>query len=234
VGYFSDTYANDLRLPLLDWLSQSTKGQNVADLVLSLANRAQRNLWAKKPWSDLATDVSVVVDSTASYVFPADFGRIIQIWGNLDGTGVPSYWYYEGFNLESGYKLRDLWTKATGHSWKITFNYAQPTSVAMVYQRLLEDFVGTGTEYLFFPANLLLLECQKIKTREKGLGDEWKMANAAFEDEYKDFCNAHQWVNQDSRARINDANGAQVFMENYSCDGSMSGVGSPLPNSYLR
>lgn len=231
-GYFNDTYKDNLRPVLLDYITNTTRGQNVADIALSLVNRAQHNLWAKKPWCDLATDVSVIL-SANSYSFPADFGRIISIWGDLSGTGVPEYWYYEADIYERGYKLRDSFTKAAGHAWTITFHSAQSAAVNMIYQRLLDDFTGEGDEILFFPTNLMLLECQKIALREKGDLKELGATLTAFEEEFKDYCNAHQWVNYDPTPRLNDRNGNRIAVEQYTLDGSGAQPCSGLPNNVL-
>jgi hypothetical protein len=156
------------------------------------------------------------------------------MWADLSGLGVPDFWYYEGCSVEGGYKLRDSFTKSTGHQWTITFNYAQSNAVRMVYQRLLEEFTGEGTEYLFFPANLLLLECQKINLREKGQLKELQAVMIAFEEEFKDYCNAHQWVNADSTARMNDRYGNEIITEAMTLDGA-SGLNTiyPYKNSHL-
>lgn len=231
MGYFTDTYLDHIRPVLLDWLTNSGRGKNVTDLALSLANRAQKNLWAKKAWCDLVTDASISL-SSGSFTFPANFGRIIDIWGNLDGTGVPSYWYYEADSYEKGYKLRDSFTAATGHAWTITFHYPQ-SDTQMRYQRLLSDFTGNGTEYSFFPSNLLILECQKINTRDKGNTKEWQMIKADWEEEFKDFCNCHQWVNYDPTPKMRDRNGSEIITNEYSLDGSDYVKSSSLPNSFI-
>jgi hypothetical protein len=105
----------------------------------------------------------------------------------------------------------------------------------MVYQRLLEDFAGTGDEYLFFPLNLMALECQKINLREKGNLKELVAANAAFDDEFKVYCNAHQWVNYDPSSVLRDRAGLRIFVETYQLNGeAVSGSNrSVMPNSYL-
>jgi hypothetical protein len=232
MGYFTDTYET-LKNNLLDYITNISRGQNVADIPLSLANRAQNNLWSKKPWCDLSTDVDVVL-SGGSYSFPANFGRIISLWADLSGTGIPEYWYYEGNDSTRGYKLRDAFTKASGHAWTITFNYAQSSGVKMIYQRLLED-LSDDADLLFFPLNLMLLECQKIYLREKGDLKELAAIEIAFEIEFKDFCNAHQWINYDPSPVLRDRNANRVFVEAYSLDGSniSNGECSAYPRSYL-
>ena len=234
MGYFTDTYKNTLEPILLDWITTISRGQNVVDVPLSLANRAMKNIWSKKPWCDFSTDVSVNLVNN-EFVFPADFGRIISIWGDLTGSGEPSYWFYEGDCADRGYKLRNSFTKATGHQWTIRFYYPQTAEVNMIYQRVLEDLIGTGDEYLAFPSNLILLECQKIVSREKGNLAEYQAYSNAFDIEFTDYCNAHQWINFDPTPRLNDRYGNQVYVESYNLSGGGQG-GNPYgtrKNSYL-
>lgn len=234
MSYFNDKYA-DLEKILLDYLASNKRGQNVLNLPLSLANRAQKNLWAKKPWCDFAVDVSVNLVNN-SYTFPSDFGRIIEMWPDLTGNGVPQYWYYEGNSLVNGYKIRDSFTKASGHSWSISFNYPQASDMRMTYQKVLEDMTGSGDEYLAFPLNLVLLECQKIYQREKGNTKDLAAIEGTFDTEFKDFCNCHQWINYDSSSILRDRMGNQVVVEAYSLDGLNvgRGSGSIMKNSFLR
>lgn len=232
MGYFNGTYGTDIRLPLLDWLTNSGASKNVSDLVLTLSNRAQQNLWAKKPWSNLAVRVALSL-SSGVYTLPANFGRIIDIWADLSGQGIPSYWFYDGDNYEGGYRLDAGFTKAGGYARTITFHYGQQSSAYMRYQKLLDDFTGEGTEYSYFPPNLVLLEAQKISTMEKGNVKEWQALSAMFEEVFKDFCNATQWINYDPNPKLNDRNGNEVQLESYSLNGSSSKPYSELPNSYI-
>lgn len=229
--YFGDKYLTEVRPVLLDWLSYNN-GQSVTDLVLSLANRAQKNLWAKKPWADLVKDHAFALNSTNSEVLPADFGRVIDMWADFTGLGVPSYWYYDADNYLQGYKIRDSFDKSTGHSWTITFHYPQ-TAVNMRYQAVLADFSGTGDEYSLFPANLLILEAQKIHLLEKGDTKGWQAVSAQFEEIFKDYCNCHQWVNRDTLPRINDRLGNEIMLDGYSLDGDNSTRPYGLSNAFI-
>lgn len=232
MSYFTDKYS-DLRPILADYMNNIDRGVNVADYYLTTVNRAQKNLWAKKPWCDLSTDLNMSIVNN-SCVLPADFGRIVKMYADLDGTGASWYPIQEGMNYWRGYKMRDSFTKSAGHAWVITFNYAQNSAVKMVYQRLLSNFTGEGIEYLFFPLNLLLLECQKIYLREKGSLNELKSTEIAFSEEFKDYCNCHQWVNFDDLATFNDRDGMPVSIDGYSLDGSCDTGKSYLPRSFLR
>lgn len=233
MSYHKTEFLQDIKNPLLDWLRVSGTGKNVQDKALSLANRAQWNLWAKKPWTNLTTKVQIsLVDG--SYTFPDNFGRLVEMFADLTGTGTEDYWYYQGSDYEHGYDLTDSFTNAAGHSWVITFNYAQQSSVYMRYQRNIEKFTSSQeTQYSFFPANLVLLEAQKIRIREKGNSKQYQLAKDGFDEAFKDFSNATQWINFDSTPRMNDRYGQEIQGGSYSLDGSGSSPHSNLPNGYI-
>ena len=168
-----------------------------------------------------------------AYTLPSDFGRVVDVWGDLDGSGVPSYWYYEADDQSRGYKLVDSFDKSTGHSWVMSFHYPQSSTVNMRYQKILEDFTGEGTEYSYFPANLLLLEIQRLNTQEKGNTKEWQMFEAAYEKALKRYSNANQWVNCDTTPRVNDRYGNRITTQNYSLSGESVSRPLHLPNGYI-
>jgi hypothetical protein len=234
MAYFGHTYLTDIKPVLSDWLTNSGASKNVTDLPLSLANRAQDNLWAKKPWSNLVVRVSLSLVAGV-YTLPAAFGRIIDIYADLSGQGTADYWFYDSDNYSRGYRLDAGFTMAAGYARTIIFNYAQQTSAYMRYQKLLSNFTGVvgTTEYSFFPAELIILEAQKINSLGKGNTKEWQMYSAMFEEVFKDFCNVSQWINYDPNPQLNDRNGQEVFIESYSLSGEGRRQRSDLPNSYL-
>jgi hypothetical protein len=217
-SYFTAQYLTDIEPILKDWLTNSVTGKSVTNLPLSLANRAQQNLWAKKAWSNLAVRVEMSL-TAGVYALPVDFGRIIDMHADLTGTGAPTYWFYEGYNYSGGYRLDAGFTKASGYARTITFHYAQQANAYMRYQKILDDFASTGVQYSFFPANLVILEAQKIRNLEKGDIKEYQLVSAMFDEVFKDFCNTAQWINYDPNTRVNDRFGNEVFMEEYSLNG---------------
>jgi hypothetical protein len=81
----------------------------------------------------------------------------------------------------------------------------------------------------------MLLECQKIYQREKNNFKAEEAIKASFSEEFKDYCNCHQWINFDDFAVFNDREGQPVMIDSYSLDGSDgSNNTSPLPRSFLR
>jgi hypothetical protein len=232
MGYFSSTYLIDIRPVLLDWLTNSGSSKNVTDLPLSLANRAQKNLWAKKPWVGLVKTTSLALTNGRAFL-PNDFGRIVDVHADMDGNGVGDYWLYEGDSYDRGYKIEPYFTKESGPINRIAFNYAQPVAPRMRYQKMLEDFTGTGTEYSFFPSELVIIEAQRINTLGKGNIKEYQAFNAAFIECYQDYCNSAQWVNHDNEPRINDRFGYEISSESFSLGGNTQGPYSELPNGYI-
>jgi hypothetical protein len=232
MSYFASTYSANIKPILLDWITNSGSGKNVTNLAKSLANRAQSNLWAKKPWSNLVERVEVTL-TDGSYDLPNDFGRIVDLWADLTGHGTPSYYYFDGDNYEKGYRIDAGFTKAAGYNRTLTFHYAQQSNVYMRYQKIIDDFVDSGDEYSFFPANLILAEAQKINCLHKGDIKEYQGHKDAFQEIFDDFCNTTQWCNYDPGPYMRDRHGNQLYTESYSLSGEGIQSYSELPNSYI-
>jgi hypothetical protein len=231
MSYFVETYLNDVAPKLGDFITNARTGQNVTNVRLEYTNRAIKNLWMKKPWTDCAVDYALVLTNN-SCALPSDFGRVIWMYANLEGTSAAGYMLWDSMEYE-GYKIRNAFTKATGHSLTMTFNYTQDSGTTMIYQKMLEKLTGEGNEYLFFPASIILLECQKIALREKGSLKELDAAEAAFNTEFKVFVNARQWVNQAPSGGFNDSYGNPIVMQSYSLDGRVSGSHSRIEDKTL-
>jgi hypothetical protein len=231
MSYFVETYLNDVYPKLGDFITNARTGQNVADVRLEYTNRALKNLWMKKPWTDCTADYDLVLTNN-SCVLPSNFGRVIWMYANLEGTGAAGYMLWNSMDYD-GYKIRNAFTKALGHSLTLTFNYVQNSGITMIYQKLLEKLTGEGDEYLFFPASIILLECQKIALREKGDLKELAAAEEAFNVEFKVFVNARQWVNQGPKSGFNDSYGNPIIMQKYSLDGRVSNNHSMVEDKTL-
>lgn len=234
MSLFKSTYRGDIKPLLSDWITNSATGRNVASLPLLYSNRAQDSLWIKKPWSNLVVRSEITL-TDGSFTLPSDFGRLIDMYANLTGQGVPDYWFYDGDNYENGYRIDAGFDKVSGYNRSLTFHYPQPANVYMRYQKILEDFTDTGdnAEYSFFPANLILLEAQKMNSQDKGNDKEYKVFKDSFSVMFKDFCNATQWVNYDPGPYLKDRYGHEVITDNYSLSGENSQPYSTLPNSHI-
>ncbi len=231
MSYFDTTYADHVLPILSDWLTNSRIGKAVANLPLSLANRAQESLWAKKAWSFLEVVVDVVPDSDNAYVLPVDVGKIIIV-GEYSGTDL-LYEYKEGNSASYGYILNANFTKESGHQRVLTFNSLQGNSIKMTYKKTLPNFIGQGVEYSFFPANLLLLQCQMTNTSEKGNSKEWQMQSVIFKEAFDDFVKNTLYVNADTRPVLRDRAGNNVVTPNYSLSGNAPTNPSPYSNKRI-
>jgi len=234
MSLYGTIYRLDIKPMLLDWITNSATGRNVENVPLYYANRAQTSLWSKKPWSNLVTRVTVTLTS-GSYSLPSNFGRLIDMYADLAGHGTPDYWYYDGDNYENGYKLDAGFSKASGFNQSITFHYTQQSSVYMRYQKILDDFTddADNAEYSFFPANLILLEAQKMNSLDKGNIKEYQGFENSFNIMFKDFCNTTLWVNYDPGPYLKDRYGHEVVTNNYSLSGEYVQPYSALPNSHI-
>jgi len=224
VSYFKSTYADDIQPILSDWTINSRSGKSVSDLQLSLANRATQNLWNKKAWSNLVLLVSLSLDSNGAYAIDtnlSDFGRIVDIADYSDN--VPTQWYEEGNDETFGYKMTNAFTKAAGQSRVMTFNNPSVISLKMRYVQTLEKFTGSGTEYSYFPANLVILEAQKINTSSKGNPKQHQLFVQEYNDAYNDYKNTTQWVNANTRPVMRDHYGSKVTPQTFSLAGGNPG-----------
>jgi hypothetical protein len=207
-------------------------------LVRTTANRAVKNLWELKPWTKLTKQIQLTLTNNSTPL-PADLGRVVEMYGAFDSTGVPSYWYYEQDD-ESGYRIDWNWSKSAGAAPVMTFYYEQPTAIYMRYQHVLEDFTdvieqenGDGAQYSFFPANLVILEAERINCLEKHRIREWQMIEKAHADAVRNYSNANQWVNYGAMAQINDRMGNKVLTQNFTLAGSRGRRLTTLPNSHI-
>jgi hypothetical protein len=236
--YGKETYYNGIRPTLLNWISNASTSKNVANVALNLANRAQKNLWELKPWCKITEAITLSLVNNA-VALPADFGRVIELYGNLTDSGIPNYWYYET-DTEDGYSIDWNFSKDTNFAPVLTFYYSQQTSVVMRYQKVLEDFDSTvegeayaDAQFSFFPANLVILECQKINVLEKGNTKEWMMIKDAHATALRNYINANQWVNYGALAQVNDRFGNKVMTESFSLGGRTQRRHTVRPNGYV-
>jgi hypothetical protein len=232
MSIFTTTYADDIRPALSDWTINSRSGKAVTDLHLLLANRAQNDLWMKKPWSNLSKSVDITLNNSSQYTIPADVGRIIDVGDYV--SGVPHSWYYEGDDETYGYTIDAGFTKSAGFARVMTFNFNVGSTLKMRYVKVLEDFTGVGTEYSYFPANLIIAYAQMINSNSKGNDKEYQLIKMQFEDIYRDFLNSTQYINANTGPALNDRAGNKVVSQGFSLGGDSQRNTSPYPNTYLR
>jgi hypothetical protein len=223
VSYHGDTYT-EFENRIKDWLNYAGTGANVSNLPLDLANRAQSWLTMYKAWNDMIKTASLTLVSGNTYSLPTDFARIIYFYYDSDSDGKPDGYYHHQGRYNGGYKLLDTFAKATGHSRTVTFFNTLSQTPSIKYQFQLTDFAGTGTEYSFFPGELLLRTAQRLHIVETGLTSKEMLI---LIDEHKktlrDYEQAHHYVDSEMRISINDDNGAEISTYNMNLNGDIDG-----------
>ena len=230
--YFTDTYADDIKPVMTDWLTNSLTGNTVGDLSLNFSNRALRSLWAERPWSQLEVFTEMTV-TNLQYTIPDALGKIIRI-AEYDSYGKMLVEYKEGDNPSYGYSVNWGFTKDAGYSGTITFNTVVGSgTLKIIYIKALDKFTGTGTEYSYFPAQLMLLAAQRIAALDKGNVGEWQALTAAYDRELKIFEKATYQVNVDTRPYLRDRAGNEVTTPNYSLGGEPKRRATTHSNKYI-
>ena len=203
---------------LTDWLN--TSGGEVTNLPLDLLNRAQYRLWAYRAWEGLIVHQSLTLSSNAS-ALPSDFaGAVVRVYIDTNSDGKPDMYFYRNGNASSGYKLVDVFVKATGHAWTITFFATPAANPVIVYPKALPDFDGTGTEYSFFPPDLLLAAAKAIHIEESDLvGPEYQAVLNSYAALLRDYEQANQYQNTELRMVQLDDAGDEIGVDDYDLTG---------------
>lgn len=218
---------------LEDWLN-TIGGGSVSNLPLDLLNRAQDWLGTYKPWDGLVKRAELTL-SNGRAVLPADWVMTLAVF-NADDSGYPTQYYYRDARQVGGYRVVSSFDKDTGHVVEYEFFDAPSGPVYLLYQMDLGDFVGSGTEYSFYPGELLLAIAQKIHIEETGLsGGETQVLLRKAEEQLDNYVKHHMYQNGEMRMRMNDWYGNEVAAESYSLGmGASRSPGYPqVSRSYL-
>lgn len=217
----ADTY-NNIANRFKDWLPANNTGGNVTDVTLSFMNSAQNNLWQKYNWEYLVKEYSLTMTSDAQ-ALPSDCGKIIRVAHDSDNDGRFDFDYFNNTrDTARGYKLRDAFTKAAGHVQTIEFFNSPSHTPVLVYQMELDQFEGTGTEYSFFPMELLLLQAQMLYQGEGGLVDsELDRIRIQYNETLLDYVQSHQYNNSDMVFEVNDYEGNRIEFDGMSLNGDI-------------
>lgn len=230
----SDLYS-DIKNAFLDWMDDTdNEGNNVADVALLTINRAQHNLERYDTWDGLVKDYALsLTDKTA--ILPSDIGELIAVYHDSNSDGKPDWYYYRDGDYSSGYKIRQTFNKATGHSATIQF-FNNPSNTPIVrYKAKLADFTGEGSEYSYFPFDLLLLEAQYIHITESGLvGNDYQAVMNRRKEILRDYRQEHQYKNNDMRVVQRDYRGWQINNDAYSLTGEEQPLRDGLSNDFDR
>jgi hypothetical protein len=215
---FADTYES-IAASFDAWIESSQEGE----LSLEYANRAQDSLLNEAPrgWDYLTKYDRLTLGGTSGLeaTLPADIGVLLQVYSDTDEDGKPDYWYYRNGEIHEGFRFLSGFTKAAGHSTSIQFYMAPLEPLFAKYQARLEDFDGEGTEYSFFPKNLVLRKMQHLRCLDKGLLNEWKVFEADFSKELELFKDKYQNIVEAMELSVKDSRGRSITMPGYSVNG---------------
>jgi len=206
---------------LTDWLN--TAGGEVSNLTLDLLNRAQYRLATYRAWDGLITHYSMTLTSKAA-VLPADFyGAVCRVYIDTNTDLKPEMYFHRDAPAADGYRIVNTFTKAGGHVWTITFFSDPSYTPVIVYPKALPDFAGTGTEYSFFPPELLLAAAKVIHIEESDLiGKEYDAIQSQYLTLLRDYEQSHQHQNVEMRMAQLDVNGNETAIAGYDLNGGES------------
>lgn len=203
-----------------DWLRGYTgnTGNNVSDRALDYLNRAQDYLWNYRDWQNLLKRQTLTLDSDRKVTMPSDYGKTHIVFYDTNGDNHPDGYYHENHHLrDHSYYLRDTFDESTGHSFEMEFNGTPPYTPILEYKYKLNDYTGEGTEYNFFPDELLLRTAQKMHLEDSDMvtGQVYSMINNSFLENIRDYTQAHQWVDMEMNWVSLDDFGDMADVEEY-------------------
>jgi hypothetical protein len=234
----SDLYS-DIKNALLDWMDdQDNTGGNVSDTAFSLINRAQSNLERYCLWDGLVKDAALTLGGSDGRTanLPSDFAEMVSVFNDSNGDGKPDFYYYrDSTDVSNGYEIRNTFAKATGHALAVQFYSTPQNTIYVRYKIKLPVFTGTGTEYSFFPFDLILLEAQYIHIVESGLvGPDYSAIVTRRKEMLRDYRQEHQFKNIDMRCVQNDSRGYPIYNGGFSMTGEIEPPRDGFSNDYDR
>lgn len=216
MAYKTETYET-IENRLLEFIPNDPAGDNVTNLPLDLINRARDELCLHRKWSGLRKKATLTLSGKTA-TLPTDCGEIISVFHDTDSDLLPEYRYYQdSAKSDNGYEKTVTYDKDVGMSETITF-YTVPSHTPQIrYRAVLPDFVGTGTEYLFFPGELLLSKAKQLGMEDNGITSdgEYDRLESRVDKLMKDFIHAHQNENIEPIMEILDAKGSLLDEESY-------------------
>lgn len=216
MAYKTETYAT-IRKRLLEFIPNDSAGDNVTDLPLDLINRARDELCLHRRWAGLRKTATLTLSGKTA-TLPSDCGEILSVFHDTDSDLLPEYRYYQSSaKSDNGYKKVVTYDKDSGTTEAITF-YSTPTHTPQIrYRAVLPDFTGTGTEYLFFPGELLLAKAKQLSMEDNGMTSdgEYDRVVKRVDELMKDFIHAHQNENIEPIMEILDSKGRRLDEESY-------------------
>jgi hypothetical protein len=219
-----------------DVLVYSDYGNNITNLALDMANRAQAWISMYRPWDFLKKVVTLTIGADRICSLPTDLNTILRIYVNNGDGGQYVDYYPDAPAVEERYELFDDFTASAGHVWYIQLPSAAsivgPLSLKYTYDL---PNITAEDQFLFYPSELLLRAAHKLHIADKGLtGDRVDNALAEFERVMANFIRNSQHMNQKMDLNIHNKYGTPVKIGGHALDGSGSiRYHSPYQNSSI-
>jgi hypothetical protein len=229
---YSETYT-DVANRFKRWIAKECDNadDNITDVTLDYINQANQSLWNASYWDDFMVHSDLTVSSRAASL-PSDFGKLYAIYHDQNGNDKPDWFYYKDGRYGRGYRLVTTNTKAAAATFSITFFRNPSYTPSIIYQKTLANFTGTGTEYIYWPALLLLREAQLLfKEDADDLDASYDKLEKRRNRELELFQMHHTFTNADMEIEIKDAMGNALDNENYDLGEGGDGVYNPYDNT---
>jgi hypothetical protein len=224
---FSDLYS-EINPRFVAWLGATSQGSGVlaGSIALDYINRAQSSLEKEAPrgWTHLTKDhveLSLIPAAGGNpaggstgleYSLPSDCGLPLVIYCDTTMSGKPTFYYNRNGKIMSGFRFDPNFDKASGFSSTLKFYYTPINTLYIRYQIVLSKLIGTGTEYLPFPGEIMLKLAMKMRSSEKGLLKEWQAQNADFQDQLESFKEQYQNPVSFVQPELNDGMGNPLII----------------------
>jgi len=192
---------------------------NEDNLGLILINEARQNLSRMKIWHNMLVHTDLTITDNIA-VLPSDILdlRIYAIDQDTDDDLYPdqdSGFFYMGTNT-TGYEFIPSGNKDTGYTTVLHFYDPPVSKIHCIYQRKLENFIGAGTEYTFFPGSLIVKYALWNHYSKEGLtnNDVSHLWNN-FQKELESYIISVQNVNTKKEYLVNDSNGKRIGIQKF-------------------
>jgi len=227
---FNETFS-DIANRFQTWSQADNVGTLVTNNRKDYLNRAQRWLQQERDWDGQVEQTSLTVRNSYASL-PSDLVSLVAVGYDQEGDGKAEWFYYKSGRRGHGYRLVPTFTKAAGLSWQIQLFSGWPYVPNLVlYQKRLEDFEDSGTEYSFFPGELLLRVAQMIRQGEFEKGsDKYNRISRDVDVLLKKYIGL-QFQNNEMRRVIVDDNGNPIHIDAYSLTGGKQKQPSWIENS---
>lgn len=221
------------------WYDTNTSNTAVGNVVVHYHNRAQDKIARYDFWDYLmVTTTLTITDKEAA--LPSDFYKDWAVFIDNDGDGRPDEFLYLAGPVSRGYYINGGYTPTDGYSNKKFVFFDQPGgTVKLMYQKLLADFgdddENLNSKKLAFPLELMLVTAKMLAAIDFGpINDQFGVFKAMYEEEMRDFKDAHQHNNGWAEFVMTDRYGNQVFNPRYDLLGSRyNDTNRGRSNSYL-